>query len=74
VVATPDRPTVQVVEIPLNRIKVTTRLRGTDPKKVTDIAEAQPFKSSKKYGSPLSLTTFKLLQNVTHLFHLFHYF
>ena len=39
-VATPDRPTVQVVEIPLNRIKVTTRLRGTDPQKVTDIAES----------------------------------
>jgi len=40
VVATPERPTVQVVEIPLNRIKVTTRLRGTDPQKVTDIAES----------------------------------
>jgi len=40
VVATPDRRTVQVVEIPLNRIKLTTRLRGTDPQKVTDIAES----------------------------------
>jgi len=40
VVATPERPTVQVVEIPLNRIRVTTRLRGTDPQKVTDIAES----------------------------------
>jgi len=40
VVATPERPTVQVVEVPLNRIKVTTRLRGTDPQKVTDIAES----------------------------------
>jgi len=40
VVATPDRPTVVVVEIPLNRIKVTTRLRGTDTQKVTDIAES----------------------------------
>jgi len=40
VVATPERPTVQVVEIPLNRIKVTTRLRGTDTQKVTDIPES----------------------------------
>jgi len=40
VVATPERPTVQVVEIPLNRIKVTTRLRGTDTQKVIDIAES----------------------------------
>jgi len=40
VVATPERPTVQVVEIPLNLIRVTTRLRGTDPQKVTDIAES----------------------------------
>ena len=39
-VATPERPTVQVVEIPLNRIRVSTRLRGTDTQKVTDIAES----------------------------------
>jgi ParB family chromosome partitioning protein len=39
-VATPERPAVQVVEVPLNRIKVTTRLRGTDPQKVRDIAES----------------------------------
>ena len=31
---------MQVVEIPLNRIRVTTRLRGTDPQKVTDIDES----------------------------------
>ena len=40
-VATPDAlNTVAVVEIPLARIKVTTRLRGTDEEKVTDIAES----------------------------------
>lgn len=39
-VATPDLSVVQMVEVPLNRIKVTTRLRGTDPQKVTDIAES----------------------------------
>jgi len=40
VVATPERHTVQVVEIPLNRIRGTTRLRGAAPQKVTDIAES----------------------------------
>ena len=43
-VATPERnlaaATVEVVEIPVDRIKVTTRLRGTDLAKVTDIAES----------------------------------
>ena len=38
-VAAPQRPTA-VVEIPLDRIKVTTRLRATDHDKVTDIAES----------------------------------
>ena len=36
----PDRPAAAVVEIPLNRIKVATRLRSTDFSKVTDIAES----------------------------------
>jgi ParB family chromosome partitioning protein len=39
-VATPVSPAVAIVEIPLKRIKVTTRLRATDPEKVTDIAES----------------------------------
>ena len=39
-VATPDRAALSVVEIPLDRIKVSTRLRGTDLQKVTDIAES----------------------------------
>ena len=39
VVATPQQPAV-VTEIPLNRIKVSTRLRATDQDKVTDIAES----------------------------------
>ena len=38
-VATPQQPAV-VTEIPLNRIKVSTRLRATDQDKVTDIAES----------------------------------
>lgn len=38
-VAAPQRPAA-VVEIPLGRIKVTTRLRATDHVKVTDIAES----------------------------------
>ena len=40
VLASSDRPVAAVVEIPLNRIKVTTRLRSTDYAKVTDIAES----------------------------------
>ena len=40
VLASSDRPAAAVVEIPLNRIKVTTRLRSTDYAKVTDIAES----------------------------------
>ena len=39
-VATPERTSAAVVEIPLDRIKVTTRLRATDHDKVTDIAES----------------------------------
>ena len=39
-VATPERTSAAVVEIPLDRIKVTTRLRSTDHDKVTDIAES----------------------------------
>tara|TARA_Y100000289_G_scaffold1873_1_gene1746 strand:+ start:338 stop:1834 length:1497 start_codon:yes stop_codon:yes gene_type:complete len=35
VVATPS-----VVDIPINRIKVSTRLRGTDPDKIQDLAES----------------------------------
>ena len=38
-VAAPQKPAA-VVEIPLDRIKVTTRLRATDHDKVTDIAES----------------------------------
>ena len=41
VVASPQRDwAAATVEIPLKRIKVTTRLRGTDHQKVTDIAES----------------------------------
>jgi ParB family transcriptional regulator, chromosome partitioning protein len=40
VVATPELPTVQVVEIPLKRIKVSTRLRGTDEDAVKDLSES----------------------------------
>lgn len=36
----PEGTTLEIVEIPLNRLKVTTRLRSTDPDKVTDIAES----------------------------------
>lgn len=39
-VATPAKSSLAVIEIPLNRIKVTTRLRATDQEKVTDIAES----------------------------------
>ena len=39
-VATPSNPSPSVIEIPLKKIKVTTRLRGTDHQKVTDIAES----------------------------------
>ena len=41
-VATPDRATVskEVVEIPIDRIKVNTRLRATDHDKVRDISES----------------------------------
>ena len=39
-VATPERTSAAVVEIPLDRIKVSTRLRATDHDKVTDIAES----------------------------------
>lgn len=39
-VTSPERSSVAISEIPINRIKVTTRLRATDPEKVTDIAES----------------------------------
>lgn len=41
-VATPDKPasTTEVAEIPINRIKVTTRLRATDEDKIRDLAES----------------------------------
>ena len=38
-VITPQKPAA-VVEIPLNRIKVSARLRATDQDKVTDISES----------------------------------
>ena len=39
-VTTPQQQSTVVVDIPLDRIKVTTRLRATDTSKVTDIAES----------------------------------
>ena len=41
-VATPNKSisTVGVVEIPINKIKVTTRLRATDEDKMRDLAES----------------------------------
>ena len=43
-VSSPERPpvdaSVEVIEVPLSRIKITTRLRATSEEKVTDIAES----------------------------------
>ena len=40
-VATPERAsTIEVVEIPISKIKVSTRLRATDPDTVRDLAES----------------------------------
>ena len=39
-VATPSKPSLSVVEIPLKRIKVSTRLRATDYGKVDDLCES----------------------------------